>query len=217
MRTKVLIADDHSLIRQGFVSMLADHKDFEVIAEAGDGLEALNKIRELKPDLAVLDISMPRMNGLDVAREAKKENLGVEFVILTMFKDKEYYDEAIEAGAKGYVLKENSRRDLVTAMSFVSHGMSYVSPMILKLLGDRKQALPAPVVKDIKNIMDQLTATEKKVLKFISENKTSNEVAEELGISYKTVRAHRNNICAKLNLKGFNALLAFAVENKALL
>lgn len=192
------------------------HEDFEIIAEAGDGCEALDRIRELKPDLAVLDISMPKMTGLDVVREAKKENLGVEFVILTMFTEKEYYDEAMKMGVKGYVLKENSRRDLVTALSFASHGMSYVSPVILKMLGEKKQALPDPG-RDMENPADILTATERKIMRLLAGNKTSKEIGEELGISHRTVQSHRNHICEKLQLAGHHALLAFAVKNREML
>jgi len=216
MRTRIVIADDHALVRQGFISLLAEHREFEIVAEAEDGWDALRKIMELKPDVAILDISMPRMTGFDVIREAKKKNIGVEFVILTMFTEKEYYDEAMEIGVKGYVLKENSIRDLVAALSFATHGMKYVSPLILKLLGEQRQTLASPD-RNKKNNIDILTSTERKVLKLLSEGKTSKDVGKELNISHRTVQNHRSNICEKLKLTGHNTLLAFAVKNKEMI
>ncbi|MBI5184657.1 MAG: response regulator transcription factor [Nitrospinae bacterium] len=212
MKIKILVADDHHLIRQGFVKLIGSDPSFEVTAEAEDGLEALNKIRALKPDVAVLDISMPRLNGLVVAKKAMEEKLPVEFVILTMYEDEEYLIEAMEIGIKGYILKENTAQDLATAIKYAAAGKKYISPLISGHLAEqyKKEKLTARE----RTSMHALTPAEFNILRLISENKTSKEIAGELCLSRRTVQNHRNNMRAKLGLRGANALLAYAIENK---
>lgn len=208
MTTKVLVADDHPLFRQGLVSAIQQEDAFEVIAEAENGLEAFNLIKKEKPDIAVLDISMPKMNGLEIVRKAQKENLNVKCVIITMHKSRELLDKALEAGVKAYLLKENSASDLVTALNFVLEDRCFISPQISEGLIERNS---------LKQSIDTLTRSEKRILKLIAQKKSSKEIAEELNISFRTVETHRVNISSKLNLHGMNSLVLFSVENKSII
>lgn len=214
MKTKkVLLADDHSILRQGLIRIIEDDAMFKVIAEAGDGLDALKKIKELKPDIAVIDISMPGMTGLEVAKKIQEdETIGVDIIILTMYVGKKYYKEAMNNGVKGYILKENSAADLKTALQQVASGKYFISPLISDHLPENSTE---------KNFLNEhidindLSTSEKRVLKLISENKTSKSIAEDLSLSFRTVQNHRSHICRKLGLEGMNSLLQFAIENKS--
>jgi DNA-binding NarL/FixJ family response regulator len=212
---KILIADDHPIFRQGLLKVIEEAEDIEVVAETGDGDTALHLIRKQQPDIAVLDISMPGKSGLDIAKEIQNENMPTAVIILTMFKEEEYFNEALDLGVKGYVLKDNAASDILECLKTVAQGKYYVSPLISDYLIHRTQrqrdlysATPA---------LQTLTTMERRVLKLIAENKTSKEIAGELFISYRTVQNHRNNITSKLDLKGHHKLLLFALENKALL
>lgn len=212
MKIKVLVADDHHIVRQGIVKLIGSDPDLEITAEAEDGLQAMNKIRDLRPDVAVLDLSMPRLNGLAVARKAREEKLPVKFVILTISADEEFLDEAMEIGAHGYVLKENTGQDLITAIKYAACGKFYISPLISGHLAEqhKKEKFTAREKASI----SALTPAECNILRLISEKKTSREIAEELFLSRRTIQNHRSNMCAKLGLRGANALLHFAIENK---
>lgn len=212
---KIFIADDHPIFRQGLLKIMEADPDIEIVGESGDGEEALQLIRSLSPDIAVLDISMPGMSGLEIVNEVRKESSKVEFIILTMFNEEEYFDEAMDYGVKGYLLKENATSDLLSCLKSVAEGRYYVSPSMSEYLINRK----AKVNELSKNTpsLAELTQMEKKVLKLIADNKTSKEIAAELFISYRTVQNHRTNICNKLDLKGHHKLLQFALENKSLL
>lgn len=212
---KIFIADDHPIFRQGLLQIIEGDPELEIVGESGDGEEALQLIRSLCPDIAVLDISMPGMSGLEIVSEVQKESLKVEFIILTMFDDEEYFDEAMDYGVKGYLLKENAGSDLLSCLKSVAQGKYYVSPSISDYLLNRNAR-----VKELNKstpALSGLTQMEKKVLRLIADNKTSKEVAAELFISYRTVQNHRTNICNKLDLKGHHRLLQFALENKSLL
>lgn len=212
MTIRVLVAEDHHLIRQGIVKLIGGDAFFEVVAEAENGLQALNKIRSLKPDVAVLDINMPHLSGLDVAKKALEENLSAKLVILTIYDDEEFLMEALETGVHGYVLKENTAQELITAINYAASGKSYISPLVSHYLAPQNRQRQF-LVNGKRSIMN-LTPTELKILRLISEKKTSREIATELFISHRTVQNHRNHICGKLGLKGANALLHFAIENK---
>ena len=212
---KIFIADDHPIFRQGLLTIMEGDPEIEIVGESGDGEEALQLIRSLCPDIAVLDISMPGMSGLEIVSEVQKESLKVEFIILTMFDEEEYFDEAMDSGVKGYLLKENATSDLLSCLKSVAQGKYYVSPSISEYLLNRNTR-----VKELNKsspALSGLTQMEKKVLRLIADNKTSKEVAAELFISYRTVQNHRTNICNKLDLKGHHKLLQFALENKSLL
>ena len=208
----VLVADDHHLFRQGLVKIVESEGLYNVVGEASDGLEALNKIKDLAPDVAILDVSMPKITGLEVVRQLKKVNDKIQFIILTMYKEEEFLYEALDIGVKGYILKENTNDDLSAALKAVSIGGSYISPLLSNSLihraeNIRKLSNKTPSIKN-------LTDTERKVLRSLSYNKTSKEIAEDLKISFRTVQNHRGKICKKLGLIGINRLLQFAIENK---
>ena len=209
---KIVVADDHPIVRQGFIRIIEQDPDFKIAGQTGDGSQALALIRELNPDIAVLDVNMPGMTGLEIVKALKAEDTRVEFVILTMYKDKEYFDEAMGFGIKGYLLKESAINDLLNCLRSVHQGNHYLSPAISRYLL-QNNASNGTQSKE-KSLVEQLTASEKRVLQLIGENKTSKEIAEELFISYRTVQNHRFNICQKLGFKGHNKLLQFAIEHK---
>ena len=208
MKIKLLIAEDHPIFREGLINAIQKQDTYEIVAETGDGLKAFNLIKKEKPDIALLDISMPNMNGLEIARKIQKENLKVKCIFLTMHKERDFLNSAIEACVMGYVLKDEASQNLLDALKIVSEGKRYISPLVSEHLLEKNET--AKSLKD-------LTSSEKRVLKLIAKNKTSKEIADELCISYRTVQTHRTNICAKLNLSGMNTLLQFAIENKSFL
>lgn len=209
----IIIADDHPIFRQGLVKIVEHVPDIAVVGEAGDGKQALHLIQRLRPDIAVLDISMPMMTGLEVVQAVNRQSLKCEFVMLTMYKEEEYFNEAMDLGVKGYLLKESAVDDLLTCLRTVSAGNYYVSPIVSDYLVKRtsKRQLLTHQAPDIL----LLTPMELRVLKLISENKTSKEIADDLHVSFRTVQNHRTNICAKLGLEGHNKLLLFAIANKS--
>ncbi len=208
MKIKLLIAEDHPIFREGLINAIQKQDTYEIVAETGDGLKAFNLIKKEKPDIALLDISMPNMNGLEIARKIQKENLKVKCIFLTMHKERDFLNSAIEACVMGYVLKDEASQNLLDALKIVSEGKRYISPLVSEHLLEKNET--AKSLKD-------LTSSEKRDLKLIAKNKTSKEIADELCISYRTVQTHRTNICAKLNLSGMNTLLQFAIENKSFL
>ncbi len=213
MSFTVVVADDHNIFRQGLVGIIEGDADFEIVAEASDGSEALRLILELKPDIAVLDISMPGKNGLEVSREVMNGDNKTSLVILTMYKDEDFLQEAMDLGVKGYVLKSNTAEELLMAMKYASKGKSYISPLLSDVLVKRREKRKQ--VKSDNPSMETLTPTEKTILQNISRNKTSKQIGEEMFISVRTVQKHRANICSKLNLSGWNALLGFAIKNRS--
>jgi len=212
---RIFIADDHPILRRGVKDILFEEKKFNVIGEASDGNTALEMARNLKPDILILDIEMPGLNGLEIARIINEEKLNINIIILTMYKEEEYFNEAIDLNVKAYLLKDSVITELIDSINSVMQGDFYLSPVISKYLLERnkrknKLSEDIPAVK-------KLTGTEINILKLLTENKTSREIADELFISVRTVQNHRTNICNKLNLKGYNKLLQFALQNKNLL
>lgn len=214
-KIKVFVADDHLIFRQGLLKLLETEPSIKIVGESGDGLEALQLIKELKPEIAILDISMPNKNGLEIVKQLKKDNLSTECIILTMYDEEEYFNEALDCGVKGYLLKENAISDLLNCVKCVVQGKYYVSPLISEYLLHRDDKMRQ--LKCDHPGLDKLTMREKRILKLIAENKTSKKIAEQLFISPRTVENHRQHICDKLRLKGFHKLLQFAIENKSYL
>lgn len=210
---KVFVADDHQIFRQGLLKLLETEKLIQVVGESGDGLEALQMIRKLHPEIAILDISMPNMNGMEIVKQIKKDDLSMEFIILTMYDDEEYFNEALDCGVKGYLLKDNAISDLLNCVICVAQGKYYVSPLISEYLLHRDEKTKK--LRCENPGLELMTKTEKRILKLIAENKTSKEIAETLFISHRTVQNHRTHICNKLDLKGHHKLLQFALENKS--
>jgi DNA-binding NarL/FixJ family response regulator len=208
----VLIADDHPIFRTGLREVIALDPRISLTAEAGDGLEAWRLIQQAKPDVAVLDLDMPRLGGLQLARKVLEARLKVALIILTMYKEGRIFNEAIEAGILGYVLKENAADDLLECIQSVLAGRAFISPSLSSLLLQRGTI--AKGLLEAKPQLQTLTATERRILSHIGENLTSKEIADRIGISMHTVENHRANICRKLNLHGSHSLLKFAFDNK---
>lgn len=211
----VLIADDHPIFRKGLVETIEKDSGFSVISEVGDGEEALQLIRDKKPDVAIIDISMPGMDGIQIARAVQSEGLSTECVILTMYDDENYFNEAVDCGVKGYLLKDTVGRDLIGCLRSVVNERHYVSPALSGFLLDRK-AKGEALRKKVPTI-ESLTPSEKRVLRLLGENMTSKEIAQKLHVSVRTVQNHRSRICDKLGIHGHNKLLQFALENKSYL
>ncbi len=214
-KIKVVIADDHPVMRSGVKSVLLNDPNIEILAEAKDGEEAYNTIIKFQPDVALIDVEMPKMTGLEITRRLSDEKNKTKIVFLTMYKDEDMFNEAMDVGAYGYVLKENAVEDVLESVKVVAEGRHYISPMIsgylvTRLSKQRDLASKTPSIND-------LTKSERTILKHISLEKTTQQIADELHISYKTVENHRNNISKKLNLSGTHSLVKFAISNKSIL
>ena len=214
-KIRVLIADDHPIFRKGLRQAIEGDVHLDIVGEANDGQQALQLIAGLKPDVIVLDIEMPLMTGLQVAKEIQHQNLQTEAVFLTMYKDEDMFNEAMDLGVKGYVLKESAVSDLVASIKAVMAGRYFISPAISELLVNRSDRARTLIRK--KPQIENLTATERKVLRLIAENKTSKEIADKLHVSFRTIENHRSNICAKLEIHGSHSLLKFAIEHRSIL
>ncbi len=213
MSIRLLIADDHPIIRKALRQMLESDSAFAVVHEARDGREAMEAIERLAPDIAILDIDMPVVNGLEVLRELRKRASRVNVVILTMYNDEELFNEAMDLEVKGYILKEGAVDDIRECAHAVSKGRYYISPSISEYLVHRSER-HAELHKTFP-VLNQLSAAERRVLRLIGEGRTSKQIAEELSVSPKTVDNHRQNIVQKLGLHGAHALLKFALAHKA--
>ena len=214
-KVKVMIVDDHPLFRQGLRSVVQSDSRFELVAEAADGTTALKLLREMKPHVAVLDIHLPGLSGLDVARTIQSDCHGTEVVVLTMCKEEETFNCALDFGVKGFVLKENAVEEMRNALLAVSRGEHYLTPSISGYLVRRHTR--AGALSAQKPGLSELTRAERRVLQLVAERKTSHQIAAEFFISVRTVEAHRANICSKLNLRGSYSLLQFALENRSAL
>jgi two-component system, NarL family, response regulator DegU len=212
---RVLIADDHPLLAAGLRQVIATDPRLEVIAEAADGAAALELLTAHQPDVAVLDIEMPQLTGFALLGELRAQRISTAVVFLTMYRDEEMFNEALDLGALGYVLKDSATTDIIGAIRAAAAGQPYISPAISAYLFNRAMRTTT-LVQQLPGLND-LTPTERRVLKLIADNKTSKEIAAQLFISYRTVDNHRANICQKLNLKGSHSLLKFAFDHKSAL
>jgi DNA-binding NarL/FixJ family response regulator len=210
---RVLIADDHPVVRQGLRQTIETDRGLKIVAEAGDGGVALEQIKTLLPDVAVLDIDMPVKDGFAVATAIREEKLPVAIIFLTIHREEELFLAAMDMGVKGYVLKDSATTDIIVGIKTVAGGQSYISPSLSAYLINRR-ARSIALIKENPGIQD-LTSMERRVLKLIAEDKTSKEIAKELFISHRTVETHRTNISRKLELHGSLALIKFAVAHKS--
>ena len=208
---RILLADDHAILREGIRALLEDQHDMEVVGEAADGRQAVGLTRELNPDIVVMDIGMPLLNGLEATRQIKHDCPQVSVLVLTMHDNEEYVSQILAAGASGYVLKRAASSELVMAIRAVAAGQSYLSPALTKLLIEsyigRKPAAPAVV-----DSFDTLTAREREVLQLVAEGHTNLEIARLLNISLKTVKAHRSNLMQKLGVHDRGDLIKLAIQ-----
>jgi DNA-binding NarL/FixJ family response regulator len=212
---RVLIADDHPVFRRGLRDVIAEASRYKIVAEASDGESAFQAIRELNPRIAIIDIDMPRLNGIEMVRALRRSNLSTVIIFLTMYKDEQMYNAAMDLGVKAYVLKENAASDILTALETVANGGAFVSPSISAMNKRRADRVQEMLLS--KPQIDELTPAERNILKLIAEDRTSKEIADGLRISVKTVENHRLNICHKLNLHGSHSLLKFAFDHKSYL
>lgn len=208
---KILLADDHALFRDGLKRILAEASDLKVIGEVADGLELLKILSRVKPDMIMLDISMPNIRGIEAIKEIKTIHPDSKILVLTMHRDMEYLHQAIASGAHGYLLKEDADRELFSAIEKVKQGKIYVSPKLSEYLTEdwarihRGEHEPASET-------EPLTTREREILKFVAEGKSNREVASLLNISIRTVEHHRANIMGRLNLKNSAELIKYAIQ-----
>jgi len=211
LKKKVLIADDHALVREGIVAFLKLCDDIEVVAEASDGVEALEKTARFKPDIIIMDINMPKLGGLETTIEVKKLYPEIKVLVLTQYEDREYISRFLKAGVSGYLLKKAVGSDLIAALKAIMRGELYLYSSIASevvagyLHGDRGEACT-------ENPYDKLSDREKQVLKLVAEGHTHKEVADMLTISTKTVIAHQTNIGEKLGIHTRAGLIKFAIQ-----
>jgi two-component system response regulator NreC len=208
---RILLADDHTIIRSGLRLLLDQQADFKVVAEASDGREAVEFVSKLHPEVAVLDIGMPQLNGIEATRQiVSQEGETTKVVILSMHSDEGYVLRALKAGARAYILKNSAEADLIRAVRTVADGKSFFSPAISKmLLEDYVRQIRD---KHVEDSYDLLTPREREVLQLLAEGRTNKEVANLLHLSVYTVDAHRGNILQKLNLHGVPEMILYAVR-----
>ena len=209
LKTHVLLADDHTVVRSGLKMVLDAQPDIQVVAEAGDGAEAIEKALSPEVDLAILDVAMPRMTGLQAAAELNKRRPDLRVLILSMYDDERYFFEALKAGASGYVLKSAANRDLVEAIRAAMRGEPFLDPAaVTALIRDYlERARSGETVPE-----DPLTPREQEVVKLIAEGHTSEEIADTLVISKKTVERHRANVLEKLGMRNRVELTRYAIR-----
>ena len=209
-RQRIVIAEDYTILREGLRSLLSSHPEFDIVGEAEDGQEAIQSVEKLKPDLALMDLSMPRMNGMDAIKEIKKRSPETKVLVLTVHKTEEYIHAALQAGADGYILKDSTHAELGLAIRNILEGKRYISPgisesLIEGYLEGRKKANPPTT-------WDTVTQREREILKLIAEGYKNKAIAEYLCISVKTVEKHRANLMKKLDLHNIQSLTALAME-----
>ena len=209
---RIVIAEDHPFFRDGLRTALEHARTFSVVAEASDGPTALDHLRTLKPDMAILDIGLPRMNGFAIVRALREERLPVEVVFLTIHDDEEMFEEALSLNVKGYLLKDCTESEILRCVKAVASGQHYTSPSMTTYLVNKTRrverfALTTPG-------LNTLTPHERSILRHIADGRTSKDIAREMGIAPKTVDTHRANICTKLDIHGQHALSRFATLHR---
>lgn len=209
----VLLADDHPVVRRGLKATIEEDEGLRVVAEAADGAEALRRILELKPAVAIIDIDMPGLNGLGVARELTAQNVDTRIIFMTFHANEDLMRAAMDVGGKGYLLKGSETDEIAAAIHAVYAGRTYIgsamAAVLLKQTADNANAKSLDI--------GVLTPAEKKILRLIADGLSSKEIGDQLSIHYRTVENHRTNMCRKLNIEGANALARFALQHRAAL
>ena len=207
----ILIVDDHALMRNGLEAMLASEPNYEVVGVAADGMTAIRAVKDLRPDIVLMDLTMPRTSGMDAIVQIKRQHPDVKIVALTFHKEEKYIHATLEAGADGYVLKDDSRTELFNALASVASGNTYLSPSIVDKVvagylsgGDTSTAKPS---------WEVLTRREREVIKLIAEGKRTKEIADYLSLSPKTIEKHRTNLMRKLDLHNVSEVTVYAIKN----
>jgi len=202
---RVIIADDHPVVRSGLHMAIRQDPSLEVVGEVNDGAAAIQQIAELQPDIAILDINMPKVNGLAVARQIRQQNLNVKIIMLTAHDGEDLFRTAMDAGANGYLLKDSALLEITTAIRMVFEGKPYVSSSITEYLVHRSSSKAGP----------KLDPVEQRILRLIVAAESSKDIARQLGLSVRTIENRRSVICDKLGVTGAHALLKWALEHKA--
>jgi DNA-binding NarL/FixJ family response regulator len=210
-KSRVLIADDHEVVRQGILSLVKMLNQFEVCGEAMDGRDAVQKAKELRPDIVIIDIGMPQLNGLDATRQIMRERPSTKVLVLTMHDSEQVVREVLEAGARGYLLKSDAGRDLVSALEALQLNKTFfttkISEMVLASFLNSRTMEPTP-----SNALG-LTSREREVIQLVAEGKSTKEVAVNLGLSVKTADTHRSNLMRKLGVHYVSELVLYAIRN----
>lgn len=212
-KIKLLIVDDHPVFRRGLREIIEENSKFQIVGETSDGATAVRLAKELKPDIAVVDIDMPQMNGLETVRAFQKNEFSVKVIILTMYKEEDMFNAAMDLGVKAYIVKDNATDEVLAALEKVAIDEPFVSRSMSDM-GQRRNNRVKELLLSKPQIED-LTAAERRILKLIAEDHTSKEIAGRLQISTKTIENHRQNICHKLKLHGSHSLLKFAFDHKS--
>lgn len=207
---RILLADDHTLMRQGLRKILEEQPDWEVVAEAGDGREAVRRALELKPEVAILDIAMPRLNGIEAARQITRRAAAVRVLILSMYSDEAYILQALQAGARGYLLKDSADADLIHAVQALRQGKSFFSPAVAKVMLDDYVRHLAE--RGLTDRYEALTEREREIFQLIAEGHSNKEIADLLSLSPSTVETHRAHIMEKLDVHSTAEIVLYAVR-----
>ncbi len=212
--TRILLADDHGIVRQGLRAVLARDTSLEVIGESSDGREAVRLAEVLQPNVVIMDISMPRLNGIEAAKQIVKANPRTHIIILSMHSDETYLIRALQAGVKGYLLKESAEEDLMRAVRMVAQGKTFFSPAVTNaLLADYMRDMQQ---RSLRDSYDLLTEREREVLQLLAEGKSNKEAATVLDVSTNTVETHRTNLMQKLGLHNTAEIVLYAVRKKVI-
>lgn len=214
MKLRILLADDHEIVRRGLRALLQKHEEWEVCGEAIDGREAVEKAKELKPDVVIVDIGMPNLNGLDATRRLLQHDPNAKVIVLTVTDADQVIREALDAGARGFVLKSDAARDLVSAVEALQSRHMFFTPRVndLVLAGFLEKGHVAP--RSEPPHLPTLTPREREITQLLAEGKSSKEAASALNLSTKTVETHRSNIMRKLSLHSIRDLVVYAIKNK---
>jgi len=210
MSISILLADDHAILRQGLRRILESHPDFSVVAEAASGLEAVELARELQPEVAILDVGMPGLNGIEATAQILRRAPRTAVLILSMHNDERYVTRALRAGARGYLLKDSVEEDLVQAIQAACQGRQFFSPAVLRLLESRQSLSPA--LAKVEDRYELLTERERQIYQLLAEGHSNKDLAALLGLSLHTVETHRTRIMEKLDLHSAAELVLSAVR-----
>ncbi len=208
----ILIADDHPLFRSGVKRELENHSNFKIIAEAGDGIKALDMIINMKPDIAILDYQMPGLDGIQITRKLRERNFPTRIILLTMHNDEKIFLRALDEGVNAYVLKDDAVQDIADAVNSVAANHTFISTGLTGILVNKVKNHSGE--DRVKKLIDELTVTEKKILSLVAELHSNTEIADKLFLSKRTIENHKVNISRKLNLTSSKDLLKFAIQNK---
>jgi two-component system response regulator NreC len=216
MKVRLLLADDHPLVRSGLIKLLEPYKDFTVVGEAGDGEEAVAMTKKLQPDIVIIDLSMPKLTGIEATKIIRKEMPGTKVLVLTMHENEEYVYQILKSGAGGYMLKNSTREELASAIRAVAKGEKFISPQVSEIMVNAylNKAKQRDTTMSGSDDELPLTRREKEVLYFIAEGLSNVQIAEKLFLSTRTVETHRTNIMQKLDIHDAANLMRFALEKK---